>query len=740
MKTYDKGSQWRKWDLHIHTPGTNKNDQFRGTNIDEKWDFFVEDINNSTEKISVIGITDYFSISNYFIFKQKIEEEKITKKFDLVIPNIELRITPITGKNKPINIHCLFNPKIDDEIESRFLSKLEFKHNKSSYSATKTGIIRLGKDLSNDDTLTDELAYKKGISQYVISLDSFQKVFKQDERLREETIIVVANNQDGVSGLRKHSDFFNKTTKISQLDATVENIYQFSDAIFSSNSGDRDYFSGYKTSQEEIVQKHHSLMPCFHGCDAHDNSTIFKPEYDRFCWIKADPTFNGLRQTLYEPRERVIVQPTRPEEKQGYYVIDKVTIPYNDIFNSEINFNQGLNCIIGGRSTGKSILLSAIAKRLKDTAKAKQNNPKYDEFVGKIGKDLKIIWKDGMENYDREIEFFNQGYMYRYSRDEKMFDTLVKSILKEKVNGNLFEVYENFVSHNQSKISDGLIRLFDTINKVKEKEQEILDIGDLIGINLELEKLHKQLTEAKSKQTFSEQDYDEFHVKKNELKLNEAKIDTLNKDANHISIIDTNNFFNSFYSDIIDTGLEKSITDLYNKLVAEFKQKWTSETTIILSNINDDIESKKQIISSIQQNEVYKKGVKFLEKNIILKELEKKIDIEEKKKVDINVLLTDIDKLKQEIVDLKVDILNTHHLYFSKADKITNQLSQNLGDLKIKAYPKFEEKEYENLREWFGALYEILLGQKEGPRMGSFIALYGKQKFLDLINQSLIRG
>ena len=50
-----------------------------------------------------------------------------------------------------------------------------------------------------------------------------------------------------------------------------------------------------------------------------------------------------------------------------------------------------------------------------------------------------------------------------------------------------------------------------------------------------------------------------------------------------------------------------------------------------------------------------------------------------------------------------------------------------------------KEKEYENLREWFGALYEILLGQKEGPRMGSFIALYGKARFLDLINQSLIR-
>ena len=33
--------------------------------------------------------------------------------------------------------------------------------------------------------------------------------------------------------------------------------------------------------------------------------------------------------------------------------------------------------------------------------------------------------------------------------------------------------------------------------------------------------------------------------------------------------------------------------------------------------------------------------------------------------------------------------------------------------------------EYENLRDWFKGLYERVLGQSEGPRMGSFIKLYG---------------
>ena len=44
---------------------------------------------------------------------------------------------------------------------------------------------------------------------------------------------------------------------------------------------------------------------------------------------------------------------------------------------------------------------------------------------------------------------------------------------------------------------------------------------------------------------------------------------------------------------------------------------------------------------------------------------------------------------------------------------------------------------YEDLRAWFATLYEVLLGQKEGPRMGSFIALYGVKEMISLIREKL---
>ena len=44
-----------------------------------------------------------------------------------------------------------------------------------------------------------------------------------------------------------------------------------------------------------------------------------------------------------------------------------------------------------------------------------------------------------------------------------------------------------------------------------------------------------------------------------------------------------------------------------------------------------------------------------------------------------------------------------------------------------------KENNFENLRDWFKSLYEILLGQSEGPRMGSFISLYGIKETKNLI-------
>ena len=148
MEKFTKGSEWRRWDLHIHTPETTKNDQYSGNSSDEKWKKFYEDIEkyigdgqNATKSISVIGITDYLSVENY---KKVISDNKLPGTIELVLPNVEMRMYPLS-RQSAINIHFIFDPIIVDELESRFFSKMSLAHGGRSYDATKGQLIILGK-------------------------------------------------------------------------------------------------------------------------------------------------------------------------------------------------------------------------------------------------------------------------------------------------------------------------------------------------------------------------------------------------------------------------------------------------------------------------------------------------------------------------------------------------------------------------------------------------------------------
>ncbi|MFN8238566.1 MAG: hypothetical protein U0T77_10385 [Chitinophagales bacterium] len=410
-KTFNVGSEWRIWDLHIHTPGTKKNDQFTGATLDEKWKNYIESINNSPQKISVIGITDYFSIENYFKFKDYVNNGSIIKQFDLVIPNVELRVLPVTGSATPINLHCLFNPSLDTELETRFLAKLQFSNSRSNYSATKSELVRFGRDHSNNPNLDEESAYKKGVEQFVITLDALNLVFKNDPNLRENTIIVASNRStDGITGVIKHEDFFVNKTE-TQLDATRQSLYQFSDALFSSNEKDKLYFTGKSVDEESVViRKCGSLKPCYHGCDAHSNDKIFKPDENRYCWIKSDPTFEGLKQTLYEPDERVKIQETNPAldfEKFAFTEIE-VENPLKVFQNEPLQFeksiipiNQNLVTIIGGRGAGKSVLINYFANGFK------QFNP-TEKSNFNLSADFKVKWKKSLQSADEVFSFVQQ--------------------------------------------------------------------------------------------------------------------------------------------------------------------------------------------------------------------------------------------------------------------------------------------------------------------------------------------
>ncbi len=62
-RTWPRGSEWRKWDLHIHAPGTKLNDQFKADDGDV-WKEYCQCLHDS--KVQAFWITDYFSADGYF--------------------------------------------------------------------------------------------------------------------------------------------------------------------------------------------------------------------------------------------------------------------------------------------------------------------------------------------------------------------------------------------------------------------------------------------------------------------------------------------------------------------------------------------------------------------------------------------------------------------------------------------------------------------------------------------------
>ena len=134
---YLRGSEWRRWDFHLHTPFTKKNDLFSG-NGDEKWSNFYEDIKryigdgtDRQKKIAAVGITDYFSIENY----RKIKADGILDQYvDFIFPNIELRCLPLKDGVK-MNVHLLVNPTFVDKVDTIILSNLKYRRSNNEYCA-----------------------------------------------------------------------------------------------------------------------------------------------------------------------------------------------------------------------------------------------------------------------------------------------------------------------------------------------------------------------------------------------------------------------------------------------------------------------------------------------------------------------------------------------------------------------------------------------------------------------------
>jgi ABC-type lipoprotein export system ATPase subunit len=380
-----RGSEWHRWDPHIHAPGTVLNDQFSGD-----WHAYLSRIEDSSPTIEALGITDYFSIRTY----RTVLEQKLKGRLPnvmLIFPNIEMRLDIKTGKRKPINIHLLFSPDDPNHAEEieRVLGFLEFDFRERTYKCAEADLMNLGRAF-DPRQVNDHGALRVGVNQFKTTLRDLRNLFRREEWLRKNCLVAVAGGLgDGTSGLQEDDSYA----------ATRREIERFAKIIFSSTPGTRDFWLGKKPNADRAVieRTYGCLKPCLHGSDAHEDERIGAPDLNRYCWIKGDLTFEGLRQVVIEPEERVWLGPAPPKYAMVSSCIREVhpiSAPW--LQNDVIELNTGLVAIVGSRGSGKTALVDVIASGggaigpdLDDSSFLKRAVDLLDDAA------VQLVWGDG---------------------------------------------------------------------------------------------------------------------------------------------------------------------------------------------------------------------------------------------------------------------------------------------------------------------------------------------------------
>ena len=211
----------------------------------------------------------------------------------MAFPNIEFRLSPETKNSKGINLHLLISPDDSDHIDriEEALMRLKITRNETDISCTRAGLIRLGGISKPHLRANPAAAHSEGVNQFKIDLDIFREWLESEKWLRFDALVAVhAGSEDGVSGL---VDGGYATTR--------KEIYRFADIIFSANPAEREAWLGRGGIRPDEFPHLRGHKPVVQGSDAHSIGRLFQHAKDRYCWIKSDPTFDGLRHILYEP-------------------------------------------------------------------------------------------------------------------------------------------------------------------------------------------------------------------------------------------------------------------------------------------------------------------------------------------------------------------------------------------------------------------------------------------------------
>lgn len=723
----NRGSIWRKWDLHIHTPYSVLNNGF-GNDFDK----YVTNIFKSAieKNIAVIGITDYFTIEGYKkIIKDYINnEDKLKELFSdteiqkikkiLILPNIEFRLHELI-EGRRINFHVIFSNEVTiRDIEEHFLHELDFVHESLPFDKDnrrklkESNLIELGEKLQKEQTeFAGQNALFTGMLTATLQHTDISKTL-QDSRFSKKYLIGVPADED-----------LSKIKWSGQGHMIRKSLIQKSNFLFTSASNTIEFGLGKKhESPEDFIKEFKSLKPCIWGSDSHSFEKLFEPDLERYCWIKSDTTFEGLRQIIFEPEERVFIgkrpqfldtinnNPTKYFSKLIIKSIDTYRGNNGKWFdNTTIEFNNGLCAIIGNKGKGKSAIADVLGLLGNSKVSITDQKDKLFSFLNKSkfckkgyaeNFEATIYWNDGInkskllsENID-----FSDNERIKYI-PQKFFEDLCST----EEDGNFREELNNVVfSRVESK--DKLAK--NTFNDFIDYKTELIndDINDFI---IKLKELNVDILELSNRQS---DDYKTSII--NKIKGKQEELDAHIKIKEEITVVKNPSDDKELSeeqrtkSENIST-LTITINSLQNEIEEHSKKQEILEIEKYeLERLLEDTKDLESYISQwkTEQAEVFKKYGLDIEKIVKFKN-EKEL-IEVKKNEKINELA------KIENILSKVSVTDTENIEISLIVKIEKLLKQKT-DIESELEKPFKDfHDYQQkLKDW-----EIKKKELEGDK------------------------
>lgn len=643
------GSQWNKWDLHIHSNASDGN----GTP--------QQIIQKAKEKgLSVIALTDHHTVKNIDEMKALGYENNIT-----VISGIEFR-TEYGAKS--VHMIGLFPDEYNGiKLTQQALNELILV----PLNLSETIIKAKGK--AEDSSLTDEQAFKKGM------------------------FLVQVNFKEAAELIHKYGGLVsvhagNKANSIEEMKHEGRGASNVKDVVDSLGPVKNELLNYYIDICElgSLQDKNASFYvsefgkPAIVASDAHRIDEVGK----LYTWIKADKTFEGLRQIVYEPELRAKIQESMPKNKSDYQVIESINIAGEDFGEQVIPFNQDLNVIIGGRSSGKSILLGCIAKLANYKGLVKLENADYNKYIDSIIPNMELKWKDDTEGLSHKVEYFPQSYINKLASVSKETIVLMEKILKgDEKRREIFDLYNNNNSKNLFAITNEIENYFKLLYKFEEIQEEAKEIGDIRGVQNEIAKIENEITLVKNSSNIQISEDDELRYEELKKEREALYQDIATLESAHKQLINLKNLLlvREIKTELIGLpeDVKTSILSGYDELVNVTQRRWEELVLNEENKIKVSVADKKQRIVVIEADEKYVEGEKYYKENETIKQMSVRLSEERKKEERLTKIHAKQTEISEQILQSKEKIFQKQRVYFELGQQICGEIQLEKDELSI---------------------------------------------------------